>query len=382
MGLLDKIEPKTEGQRKLVTALKNPNIEIVGVFGPTGTGKSLLSTAYGIDSVMDGTYDRFIIFRPVIDVTKGVELTPIELGDLYYRVAAEYLNDLLHGYISGSELGKLLESKRILIADPHFLRGRTFDNTVILFDDVQNASPENVCETIMRVGYNSKLIIAGDPIFQSVSNQEVNVGSLIREILLGEDKTVVVDLGLKDIVRPGAKRGLRLALELRMRKRSLSDIESKILNSARVHSPDADVITVVEFKDKKEELNITSENAPDALIISKEGYLGRLVGRGGERIQAIEKDLGMKIRCVELTSSLKDIVTAVHPVGWIGKHIVDVDFAGPSLQVSVISDALGAFIGQKGMYIRLLDHVFNKLMGIGVIVSTVEAKRKARRRKR
>ncbi|HDD64384.1 MAG TPA: PhoH family protein, partial [Thermoprotei archaeon] len=325
MGLLDKIEPKTEGQRKLVTALKNPNIEIVGVFGPTGTGKSLLSTAYGIDSVMDGTYDRFIIFRPVIDVTKGVELTPIELGDLYYRVAAEYLNDLLHGYISGSELGKLLESKRILIADPHFLRGRTFDNTVILFDDVQNASPENVCETIMRVGYNSKLIIAGDPIFQSVSNQEVNVGSLIREILLGEDKTVVVDLGLKDIVRPGAKRGLRLALELRMRKRSLSDIESKILNSARVHSPDADVITVVEFKDKKEELNITSENAPDALIISKEGYLGRLVGRGGERIQAIEKDLGMKIRCVELTSSLKDIVTAVHPVGWIGKHIVDVD---------------------------------------------------------
>jgi Phosphate starvation-inducible protein PhoH, predicted ATPase len=56
----------------------------------------------------------------------------------------------------------------------------------------------------------------------------------------------------------------------------------------------------------------------------------------------------------------------VHPVGWISKHIVDVDFAGPELLVQVKRSEFGAFIGHRGAYVRLIDRVMRRLLGIGV----------------
>lgn len=366
--LLDRIEPKTEGQKKLLKALINDQITIVGVFGPTGTGKSLLSSAYGIDSVMKGKYDRFIISRPVVDVTTGRELTSVELGSLYYKIASEYLFDLLSTVISREELNKLIEEGKVVIADPHFMRGRTFDRSVMLFDDVQSANPENVGEVIMRMGEGSKLIVAGDPIFQGDPRVKVNGATLLREALLGEEDAAVIDLGLKDVVRPGARRGIKLALEFRMRKRELSEEEKKVLESIRIHAPDADVVTVVELTKKKEAFELTAKTVPDVLVIVKEGYMGRLVGKGGERIRAVEQDVNLRIRAVELTLNLKNLIAAVHPVTWVSRHIIDVDFAGPEIVVTVRKSSLGAFLGLRGSYIRFLDSVMKDAMGIGVRV--------------
>jgi len=366
--LLSKIEPKTEGQRKLVKALLNDKIIIVGVFGPTGTGKSLLSSAYAVDSIIHGKYDRFIISRPIVDVTTGRELTSVELGSLYYKIASEYLFDLLSSAISRKELNNLIKEEKIIIADPHFMRGRTFDHSIILFDDVQSANPENIGEMIMRMGEKSKLIVAGDPIFQGDPRIEVNSATLLREVLLGEEDAAVIDLGLKDIVRPGAKRGIKLALEFRMRKRELNDEEKKVLDSIKIHAPDADVATIIELVKKKEKFELTAKTIPDILVIVKEGYMGRLVGKGGERIRAIEQDVDLKIRAVELTLNLKNLIVAVHPVSWVGKHILDVDFAGPELVITVKKSSLGAFLGLRGSYIRFLDSVIRDAMGIGVRV--------------
>jgi phosphate starvation-inducible protein PhoH len=151
-----------------------------------------------------------------------------------------------------------------------------------------------------------------------------------------------------------------------MRKRDLSNTERQLLDLIRVHAPDADVITVIEFKQEKENLGIKSENVPDALIIAKEGHLGRVVGKGGERIKAIEGESNLKIRTVEMNLNFKEWIRALHPVGWIGKHIVDVDFAGPELMVTVKKNAFGAFVGQKGAYIRLIDRVLRRLINVGV----------------
>lgn len=380
MSILDKIKPLTPGQEKLLNALKSKDCDIVGVFGPTGTGKSLLSCAYGISAIMNNEYERFVIARPVVDITTGKEYTSVELGDLFYSMAGEYLRDILTGWISDEELNKLKESGKIIIVDPHFLRGRTFDNTIILLDDVQSVVPEVVCEIIMRIGRNSKLIIAGDPILQKDPSIEKDSATLSRELLLGEEKAIVIDLGLKDIVRPGARKGVRLALEMRMRKRPLSDSERKILDSIKVHAPDADVITVVEFKEEKEKFEIKAENVPEALVVVKEEYLGRVVGKGGERIQAVEKDVGLKIRCIELTLDLRNLITAIHPVPWINKHIVDTDFAGSELQVLVRQRAFGAFIGLRGSNIRFVDSVMKKLMKIGVRALEAEELKKPKKR--
>ena len=381
-GVLEQLKPMSPGQEEMLDALTSDEYEIVGLFGPTGSGKSLFSVLYGIDSVMKGKYKRLIISRPVVDVVTGRELTAQELGPQYYEIVSEYLRDILAGFVDWAEVRKLIDDGKIVFADTHYLRGRTFDDSVIFLDDAQNIPPESSIEILMRIGRNSKFIIAGDPVFQKPHGMERDGATVIREVLLGEENAKVVDLGLKDIVRPGARRGIRLLIEYRMRNRPLNDVEKKVVEAARIYAPDADVITVVEFIEDKKTFEITAEHVPDALIIVKEGYLGRLVGRGGERIQKIEEDTELRLRAVELTLDFTNIIRAVHPVSWIYKHIVDVDFEGPYLAVRVRSDEFGAFVGQRGFHVKFLDAVFRKLLGVGVKAYEVAEEEEERRRRR
>ncbi|MEM1596180.1 MAG: PhoH family protein [Desulfurococcaceae archaeon] len=379
-----KIQPQSPGQEEIIKSLLDRKVEIVGLFGPTGCGKSLFSIVYGIDAVLSGKYRRFVITRPLVDIVSGKELTAAELGEMYYKVVSSYVEDIVSGLIDTGKLHELVNKGLLIFADSHYLKGRTFDDSVIFIDDSQNLPVESAIEIITRMGRNSRLIIAGDPVFQrSIGSKDS--ASLLRELLLGEENARVIDLGLKDIVRPGARRGIKLLLESKMRNRPLDETEKQVLSTARVHAPDADIITVVNLIDLKKTYNITSEHAPDALIVTKEGNQGRLIGKGGERINSMEKDLEMKLRAVEQSLDFKPFVRAIHPVSWVYKHIVDVDFAGPNLAVKIESEAYGPFVGQRGNYVRFLEHVFRKLLDVGVRVYEVEAaedKRKSKHAKK
>ncbi len=379
--LFEKITPQSPGQERLKEALASGK-DLVGVFGPTGTGKSLFAIAYAISSVVKGKFSRAIISRPVVDVVTGKEFTLMNAPETYRTLAGEYLKDILSGFTDFAEVEKLLNSGKLVLADPHFLRGRTFDDSVIIVDDSQSVTPEAIVEIITRLGRNSRLIIAGDPVFQRTSELSNDGASLAREILIGEESAEVVDLGVKDIVRPGARRGVKLLLELQMRKRMLNDTEKAVKESAKIHAPDADIITIIDLQEAKRKWNVTSEHTPDVLIIVKEGHLGRLIGTGGERIQSMEEDTGIKLRAIQHTLDFKEYIRAVHPVSWIHKHVKDVDFIGPQLKIEVSSEAIGPMLGQKGSHIKFLDDVFRKLLGVGVYVIEVKESGTKRRRRR
>ncbi len=381
-ALLEKLKPMSRGQEEMLKALTSDEYEIIGLFGPTGSGKSLFSVLYGIDAVLEEKYKRLIISRPVVDIVTGKELTAQELGEQFYEIAFAYLRDILSEFIDWAKVEELMEKGKIVFADTHYLRGRTFDDSIIFLDDAQNIPPESSIEILMRIGRNSKFIIAGDPVFQKPHGVERDGATVIREVLIGEENAKVIDLGLKDIVRPGARRGIRLLMEMRMRNRPLNEIEKRVMDAARIYAPDADVITVVEFVDAKKQFDITAEHVPDALIVVKEGYLGRLVGKGGERIQKIEQDTEMRLRAVELVLDFTNIIRAIHPVSWIYKHIIDADFEGPYLAVRVRSSEFGAFVGQRGFHVKFLDAVFRKLLGVGVRAYEVAEEEETRRRKR
>lgn len=385
MGKLwDKLRPLSSGQEELKRALEDKSFDIVGVFGPTGTGKSLFCLLYGIDSVLEGRFSRFIVSRPLIDVVTGREITATDIGsENYVELVSAYMKDVLAKFISWDDIKKLMDEGKVVFADTRYLRGRTFDDSLIFLDDSQNIPPESAVEIVLRIGSNSKFVVAGDPIFQRNPAMSVDGASVVRELLLGEETAKVIDLGLKDVIRPGAKRGIRLLMEMQMRSRKLSESEQRILESARIHAPDADIITIVEFVEERKRFNITSEHTPDALVIVKEGSLGRLVGRGGERIQKIEEDVELKLRAIELTLDFRELIRAVHPVSWIHKHVVDADFAGPHLAVKVRSEAFGAFVGQKGFHVKFLDSVINKILGISVrVYEHVEEEPRRKRRRR
>ena len=378
-SVFDNIKPASKGQEKLKDALASDRATIVGVFGPTGTGKSYLSIAYGLQELARGRYKRLVVAKPIIDVTTGREITLVNNPENYSRLASEYLYDLTVGLAGKELLDRLIKEGKIILADPHLLRGRTFDDSIIFLDDAQNARPEAIVEAITRLGMRSRLVIAGDPVFQRGPQREGI--KLARELLLGEDDAEVVDLGVKDIVRPGAKRGIRLLLELQVRKRTLTPREEEILSVARRTAPDADIVTVVDLLELKKKWRIESPHVPDALIIVKERHLGRIIGQGGERINHIEEETGATIRAIPLTLDFKEYIRAFHPVAWIHKHVLDFDFAGPELRIIVEKGYLGPMLGQGGSYIRFMDEVFNELFGVSIYVVEAEEKPKRRRKK-
>lgn len=372
------VSPANERQKQLLAALESPDVDVVGAFGPSGTGKSFLSCLYGIKAVSEGKYSRFVIVRPLIDVSSGKRFTAVELGSLFFDIASSYLYDLTVNVLGEELVKKLLEGEgKIVLADPSFLFGRTFDKSIVLLDDVQHVPPEVVYEALLRIGNDSKLIIAGDPVFQAESPN--NGAALAREILLGQERTFVVDFGIRDIVRPGAKRAFKLALEAKIRSRSLSEEEKKLVSLIHAHAPDAQVITVVDLRPFKEKHNV--KTAPDAIVVSKENYLGRLIGKGGERISKIEEESGLSIRGVELSLDLKQLIVTMHPVGWIRKYVNEADIVGVNLEVEVDSENFGAFVGQRGVFVRFLDDVLRNLLGIGLRVKSVEVKGKQEKEK-
>jgi len=381
MGILDSIKPQSAGQQKMLEALKNENYSIVGIFGPTGTGKSLFSLAYGIDAVMNNKYRRLIVVKPMIDVTTGEELTMAKAGPQFLELARQYVIDVIGNFISWEEVSKLINDGKVMFVDSHYLKGRTFDEAIVFIDDAQTLKLESLIETIVRVGRNSRLIVAADPIFQALRGKgATDPSAILRDILAGEQKAIVVDLGVKDIVRAGAKIGLRLIMEYMLRSRKLRESELKALEVVRMRSPDADVITLLDLEDLVKKYQISSEHVPKYLVIVKQGHLGRLVGRKGERVNAIEKDLNARVRGVELDIDLTNIIRAVHPVSWVWKRVEDVDFMGSYIAISIDEGAFGPFMGQKGVYVRFLDEVMRELFGIGVRVVPTEGRRGRRRK--
>jgi len=383
MELLRAIKPQSPGQEKLAEVLKNSDYKIVGIFGPTGSGKSLFSLAYSIDVVKAGEFKRLIVVKPMIDVTTGKELSLAEAGPQFLELAKQYVLDVLGEWVSWDEINKLMSEGKVVFVDSHYLKGRTFDDSIVFIDDAQTLKVESLIETIVRVGRNSRLIVAADPIFQALRGKSADPSAVLRDILATEPKAAVVDLGIKDIVRAGARLGLRLIMEYMLRSRRLGESESKALEVIRVRSPDADVITLLDLNDLIRKYSISSEHVPRYLVIVKHGHLGRLVGRRGERVNAIEKDLGARVRGVELDLNLTNIIRAVHPVSWVWKRVEDVDFMGSYIAITIDEGAFGPFMGQKGIYIRFLEEVMKKLFGIGIrVIPVEERKRKSRTRSR
>ncbi|MGC9009178.1 MAG: PhoH family protein [Sulfolobales archaeon] len=355
-------------------------MDIVGIFGPSGTGKSLLSLAYGLDQIISEKYRRFYIVRPLVNIISGSTVSSDVGTEIFKNIAIQYLQDLMSQYVDNEVINNLLKTERLSFVDLHYLKGRSFDNALIFIDDVQNIPAESVIETLIRVGNGSKLIIAGDPVFQRLRRVERDPSAIVREILLSEERARVIDLGINDVVRPGAKKGLKLLIELQLRSRTLSENEIKVLDLCKIHAPDADIVTVIDIGSIRDQYNLSKDIVPDYLIITKTP--GRLIGKGGERIQAIEKDLGSRVRGLELSLDFKEWIRSIHPVSWVYKHIIEADFAGPQLKVTVSSDGAGAFIGSKGVHIRFVDHVFKTLLGVGVIVEQVEEEEKKKKKKK
>ena len=154
-------KPKNKNQEHYVSMLKNKNKKIIVVTGPAGTGKTMLATEHGIYQFLTGGYEKLIFTRPSVSVDEDLGYLP---GTLEEKMApwVRPIYDVMYQFITPKEVTQLMEEKQIEIAPLGYMRGRTFKNTWIVADEMQNSTVNQMKMLLTRLGENSRLVITGD----------------------------------------------------------------------------------------------------------------------------------------------------------------------------------------------------------------------------
>jgi phosphate starvation-inducible protein PhoH len=165
-------KPKNRHQEQFVSTLRNREKKIIVVTGPAGTGKTLFATEYGIRNFLLGVYDKLIFTRPSVSVDEELGFLP---GTLEEKMApwVRPIYDVLYNFVSPKEVQYLMEEKIIEIAPLGYMRGRTFKNSWIVADEMQNSTISQMKMLLTRLGENSRLVITGD-LEQFDRNHEFN----------------------------------------------------------------------------------------------------------------------------------------------------------------------------------------------------------------
>jgi len=158
-GSLKKILPKTANQAALMSALRS--YDIVFAEGPAGSGKTYLAMAEALWEVLTHKKNGIVLTRPVVEAGENLGFLPGDLEDKinpYLRPLYDAMNTLL----PRETVKRLSESGVIEIAPLAYMRGRTINNSVIILDEAQNTTREQMKMFLTRMGEDSKVFVTGD----------------------------------------------------------------------------------------------------------------------------------------------------------------------------------------------------------------------------
>jgi phosphate starvation-inducible PhoH-like protein len=191
------VRPKTAGQKRYVDAIRN-NVITFGL-GPAGTGKSWLAVAMAVQALQSKQVQRIILTRPAVEAGERLGFLP---GDLMAKIDPYLrpLYDALYDMVEPEGAQKMQERQAVEVAPLAFMRGRTLNNSFIILDEAQNATPEQMKMFLTRIGFGSKVVVTGDTTQIDVPDGRSGLLGLER-VLQGIDGLAFVHLGAGDVVR-------------------------------------------------------------------------------------------------------------------------------------------------------------------------------------
>jgi len=155
-------EPLTKNQSKFFDLYKQ-GTQAIMLHGAAGTGKTFIALYKALEEVMDksNTYDKVVLVRSVVPSREIGHLPgdEKEKTDVYLAPYKAICQDLFQ---TEQAYERLVEQKNIEFMITSFVRGITIDNSVIIVDECQNMTFQELSSIITRVGEGSKIIFCGD----------------------------------------------------------------------------------------------------------------------------------------------------------------------------------------------------------------------------
>lgn len=209
-GAVRRVYPKTKGQAQLIHLLRT--FDMVFALGPAGCGKTFLAVAEALRLVLSHQKRGIVLTRPVVEAGESLGFLPGALEEKinpYIRPLYDAMNALL----PRETVKKMTESGIIEVAPLAYMRGRTLSDSIIILDEAQNTTPEQMKMFLTRMGENSKVFVTGD-ITQIDLPKKVTSGLVHAvKVLSSVPGIAIKELTGQDVVRNGLVKQIIQAYE-------------------------------------------------------------------------------------------------------------------------------------------------------------------------
>lgn len=202
---LSSIKPLTDNQELAFHA--NGSGQNLLLFGVAGTGKTFLGSYFAISDLLSGIAKKIIIIRSAV-TTRDQGFLPGTLQEKMALYESPY-RDIFSTLCGGRrDVYDLLKKKGYMeFMSTSFIRGVTFDDAIIIVDEIQNCTDHEINSILTRVGNNTRVILCGDYRQDDLrmtgkKNQESGMKSLIK-VAHAMNCFSCIEFGVRDIVRSG-----------------------------------------------------------------------------------------------------------------------------------------------------------------------------------
>lgn len=192
------IKARTVNQIKLVKEFFLNDLVIV--VGPAGTGKTYLAIAMAVRALRNKEVEKIILTRPAVEAGEHLGFLP---GDVMEKLEPylQPLYDALKDMITAKKLVAYIDNEIIQIAPLAYMRGRTLENAVVILDEAQNSTVNQLKMFLTRMGQSSKFIVTGDITQIDLPGKSDSGLWQAVNLLKGIDGISILEFDESDIVR-------------------------------------------------------------------------------------------------------------------------------------------------------------------------------------
>jgi phosphate starvation-inducible PhoH-like protein len=168
--------------------------------GPAGTAKTFIACYAALDLLKDGAHKKIILARPAVESGENLGFLPGSIDEKIAPYMEGYISNM-EKIIDNDKLKALVGAKHIDMQPLAFMRSRTFDDTILILDEAQNADLRQLMLVITRMGRNSRIIICGDVTQWDIKNRRKDLLILTEKITKGVKDCASFEFMREDIVR-------------------------------------------------------------------------------------------------------------------------------------------------------------------------------------
>jgi phosphate starvation-inducible PhoH-like protein len=209
-GGFSKVFPRGKSQSLYLRGLAGHDLAFA--VGPAGTGKTYLAMAWALRELLTKSKRKLVITRPVVEAGESLGFLP---GDLAQKISPYLrpLYDAMEALVPFEVIHRLEDNRAIEIAPLAYMRGRNLSNCVVILDEAQNTTKEQMKMFLTRLGENAKAVVTGD--VTQIDLPRKGESGLVHalQLLSRVEDVFVCRLDSRDVVRSGLVRRIIEAYE-------------------------------------------------------------------------------------------------------------------------------------------------------------------------